>query len=78
MSALYRPPVQHADPFAAPTLRPKDVPLRQIGQGGGVVALRNKDACGLWRQIVVVAAGKIDPATMAHVTSDLPPASILS
>lgn len=29
-----------------------------------MVALRNKDACGFRRMIVVVAAGKIDPATM--------------
>lgn len=76
MPALDCPPIQHADPLAPPTLGTKDVPLRQIGQSGGVVALRNKDACGLWRQIVVVAAGKIDPATMAHIISAPPPASI--
>jgi hypothetical protein len=75
MLALYRPPIQHSDPLAPPALSAENIPLRQ---SSGVVALRNKDTGGLWRQIVVVAAGKIDPATMAHVTSDLPLVSTLS
>lgn len=78
MPALDCPSIQHTHPLAPPTLSAEHVPLGQIGQGGGVVALRNKDAGGFWRQIVVAAAGKIDPATVAHVISALPPASIPS
>ncbi len=77
MPPLDCPPIQHADPLAPPTLSTENIPLRQIGQGGGVVALGDEDARGLWRQIVVVAAGKIDPATMAHVISARPRVSTL-
>lgn len=78
MPALDCPPIQHADSLAPPTLGTKHVPLRQIGQGGRVVALGDEYACGFWRQIVVVAAGKIDPATMAHIISARPRVSTLS
>lgn len=75
MPALDCPPIQHADPLAPPTPSTENIPLRQIGQGGGVVALADEDACGLWRQIVVAAAGKIDPATVTHFISAPLPAS---
>ncbi len=75
MLALYRPSIRHTHPLAAPALSAEDVPLRKIGQSGGVVTLGYEDAHGLWRQIVVATAGKVDPATMAHVISDPPPAS---
>jgi hypothetical protein len=78
MPALDCPPIQHADPFTPPTLSAEHVPLGQIGQGGGVVALGNKDVRGYRRHIIIVAAGKIDPATVAHVISARPLASTLS
>lgn len=67
VATLQRPPVQHSDAFAAPALRTDDIPLRQIGQGRRVVPLRHKNACRFRRYIVVIAAGQIDAATMAHI-----------